>query len=215
MKLRIFAYSVLLLIGLGYLSVQTRIADRVQNRLAYAGLVAQLDNESDPSRPVMLAQYDRTDHLVLAGATHLLGDSIAFKAPFKGPCIANRGIGGERSDQLLANVDRWPSLRRAGAVVIAVGTNDVWQRRPEALGRNVEAILRRIDAPVTLVGLTADIKGIEEANAVLRSSCRTNCTFILPVGARAEDGIHLTRKGYEQIAARVPLRCGQAVPTGV
>ena len=215
MKYRIALYAALLIGALWLLAVNSGVADRARDRLAYADLIAQRGNESDPSRPIMLAQYDRTDHLVLAGATHLLGDSIAFKAPFKGPCIANRGIGGERSDQLLANVDRWPSLRRAGAVVIAVGTNDVWQRRPEALGRNVEAILRRIDAPVTLVGLTADIKGIEEANAVLRSSCRTNCTFILPVGARAEDGIHLTRKGYEQIAARVPLRCGQAVPTGV
>lgn len=207
MKRRVIAYSILLIAGLVYLSVQTRITDRVRNRLAYADLVPQRDNETDPSRAFMLAQYDRTDHLVPAGATYFMGDSIAFKAPFEGSCIANRGIGGERSDQLLANLDRWPSLGRAGAVVIAVGTNDVWQHRPEELGRNVTAILERIEARTYLVGLTADLAGIEQANEILRRTCRGTCTFIQPVAARAADGIHLNPHGYAQIAARAPLRC--------
>ena len=207
MKLRIAAYSLLLVAGLVYLSFQTRLADRVRNRLAYADLVSQRSNESDPSRPYMLGEYDRGDPRVPLGATYIIGDSIAFRAPFEGPCIANRGIGGERSDQLLANLDRWPSLKRAGAVVIAIGTNDVWQHRPEPLEANVRALLDRIEAPTYLIGLTADLKGIAEANEVLRRTCVGKCTFIEPVAARAEDGIHLTAEGYRQIAAVAPLRC--------
>lgn len=207
MNVRVLILSALLLLGLAYLSFQTGIADRVRNRLAYADLVPQRDNVGDPSRAIMLAHYDRTDPLVPAGATYFIGDSIAFKAPFEGPCIANRGIGGERSDQLLANLHRWPSLGRAGAVVIAIGTNDVWQWRPERLGENFSALIDRIDAPTYVIGLTADIDGIAEANEVLRRACVGTCTFIEPVGARAEDGIHLTPQGYAQIAARAPLRC--------
>ncbi len=209
MRRRVLILSVLLLAGLVFLSFQTRLVDRVRNRLAYADLVPQRNNEGDPSRPIMLAQYDRTDHLVPAGAIYLLGDSIAFKAPFEGPCIANRGIGGERSDQLLANLDRWPSLKRAGAVVIAIGTNDVWQWRAERLGANVRALIDRIDAPTYLIGLTADIGGMAEANEVLRRACTGKCTFIEPVNARHEDGIHLTPHGYAQIARQIPMACSR------
>lgn len=209
MRRRILAYSFLLLGGLVFLSFRTGIADRVRNHLAYADLVPQRGNEDDPSRAFTLAQYDLADPLVPAGATYFIGDSIAFKAPFEGPCIANRGLGGERSDQLLANFGRWPSLTRAGVVVIAIGTNDVWQDRPEQLGRNVAAILDRIEAPTYLIGLTADLGGIAEANEVLRRACVGKCSFIEPAGARAEDGIHLTPGGYAQIAAQAPLRCSQ------
>lgn len=207
MRRRVFILSILLAAGLAYLSFQTQLVDRVRNRLAYADLVPQRDNESDPSRVSMLAHYDRTDPLVPTGAAYFLGDSIAIKAPFDGPCIANRGIGGERSDQLLANLNRWPSLRRAGAVVIAIGTNDVWQHRPERLGPNVRALIDRIDAPTYVIGLTADIEGIAKANEALRRACTGKCTFIQPGGARHEDGIHLTPEGYAQIAAVAPLRC--------
>lgn len=207
MRTRVFILSVLLLAGLVLLSFQTGLANRVYTRLAYADLVPARANLTDPSRAAMLAHYDRSDPIVPAGATWFIGDSIAFNAPFDGPCVVKRGIGGERSDQLLANLRRWPSLARAGAVVIAIGTNDVWQDRPERLGENVRAILDRIEAPTYLVGLTANLGGIAEANEVLRRACVGNCTFIQPVDARHADGIHLTRAGYAQIAARAPLRC--------
>ena len=207
MNRRVAIYCALLALGVVALIFTSGAAGRIQNRLAYAGLVPQRNNESDPTRAPMLKIYDQADHRVPAGATIFLGDSIAFKAPFGGPCFANRGIGGERSDQLLANLDRWPSIDRAGAVIVAIGTNDVWQWRADALGPNVAAILDRIEAPVTLIGLTADIDGIEQANAVLRGVCREGCTFLLPVGARAEDGIHLTANGYAQIAGQAGLRC--------
>ena len=207
MSSRATVYAILLVGGLVLLAFTSGAVAWARNELAYAGLVAQRDNEDDPSRAAAIERYDREDHAVPAGATILLGDSIAYKAPFAGPCIANRGLGGERSDQLLANLERWPSLDRAGAVLIAVGTNDVWQRRPERLGKNVAAILARIDAPVFLVGLPADLDGIAEANAVLRAACGDGCTFIDPAGARAGDGIHLSAEGYARIAAIAPVDC--------
>ncbi len=207
MRTRVFVYSVLLLAGLVVLAVRAGIVDRARDRFAYAGLVAGRGNEDDASRDAMLAHYDRVDSSVSAGVTYFIGDSIAFRAPFGGPCVANRGIGGERSDQLLANLDRWPSLARAGAVAVSIGTNDVWQRRPEQLGANVRALIERIEAPTYLIGLTADIEGIAEANEVLRRACVGTCTFIQPVGALAKDSIHLAPNGYAQIAARTPLRC--------
>lgn len=207
MKGRTIAYSILLACGLAVLAFTSGGVDWARDKLAYAGFVPQRDNEDDPSRAAAIDRYDRSDHLVPAGATILLGDSIAYKAPFAGPCIANRGLGGERSDQLLANLDRWPSIDRAGAVVIAIGTNDVWQRRPERLGENVAAILARIDAPVFLVGLPAELDGIADGNAMIRKACRKDCTFVDAIGARAEDGIHLSAEGYARIAALVPLDC--------
>ena len=207
MKGRITAYLVLLACGFGVLAFTSGGVNWARDKLAYAGLIAQRGNEDDPSRAAAILRYDRSDHLVPAGATILLGDSIAYKAPFAGPCVANRGLGGERSDQLLANLDRWPSIDRAGAVVIAIGTNDVWQRRQEHLGANVAAILARIEAPAFLVGLPADLDEIRDATAVLRRACGDGCTFIDPTGARAADGIHLSAEGYARIAAVAPLDC--------
>ncbi|MCY7340237.1 MAG: hypothetical protein LH465_09880 [Sphingomonas bacterium] len=210
MNYRIALYVVLLIAALWLLAVNSGLADRARSRLAYADLVAQRDNERDPSRPIMLAQYDREDRLVPAGATVLIGDSIAFKAPFMGRCIANRGIGGERSDQLLANLGRWSSLRRAGAVVIAIGTNDVWQHRPEGLGERVAAIVERIDAPIFVLGLSARLRGVPEANRALRRACRGRCTFVEPTGEVAPDGIHLSPRDYLNLAARLPRECDRA-----
>jgi|GEM_PF-3960825 len=207
MNRRILALSVLLGAGLVVLAFTSGAANHVRSRLAYAGLVAQQGNERDPSRAPMLAEYDRGDPLVPAGATVLIGDSIAFRAPFEGSCIANRGIGGERSDQLLANLARWRSLDRANAVVVAIGTNDIWQRRPDGLGGRVAAIVERISAPVYLLGLSADLPGMAAANAHLRRACSGRCTFIEPIEALAPDGIHLSRAGYALLAAQLPLRC--------
>lgn len=207
MNRRVLFLMVLLIAGLVVLLVMSGGAEQIRNRVAYAGWIPQRDNLRDSSRVAALDRYDRGDRLVPTGATVILGDSIALRAPFKGPCVVNRGIGGERSDQLLANLERWPSLGRAGAVVLAVGTNDVWQWRPETLERNVAAILERIEAPVLLIGLTANLDGVDEANEILRRTCRANCTYFKPVAARAEDGIHLTRQGYAQIAGRAPLTC--------
>jgi len=207
MNRRILVLLLLLAAGLVALTFTSGASNHVRNRLAYAGLVAQIGNEGDPGRAPILEHYDRTDSRVPAGATILIGDSIAQRAPFAGPCIANRGIGGERSDQLLANLGRWPSLDRAGAVVVAIGTNDVWQRRPQGLGQRVAAILDRIAAPVYLIGLSADLEGIVEANRELRRACRGGCTFIEPTAALAPDGIHLSAEGYERLAAQLPLRC--------
>ena len=209
MNVRIALYIILLIGALWLLAGNIGLAARIHSRLAYADLVAQRDNLGDPSRPIMLAQYDREEPLVPAGAIILMGDSIAYKAPFEGRCIANRGIGGERSDQLLANLGRWPSLRRASAVVIAIGTNDVWQHRPEGLGKNVAAIIARIDAPTYVLGLSAKLRGVAEANRILRAACRGRCTFIESGGEVAPDGIHLAPAGYARLAAHLPKLPGE------
>lgn len=207
MKLRVTAYIVLLLGLLVVLAFRINADELVRDRLVTARLIPPRSNVTDPSRAPMLAVYDRTDHLVPAGATVLIGDSIVFRAPFAGPCIANRGIGGERSDQLLANLDRWPSIDRAGAVVIAIGTNDVWQRRPEGLGKRVSAILDRIEAPAYLLGLGSDLEGIDEANRELRRACRDNCTFVDPPKLLLDDGIHPAPQSYAELARQLPLDC--------
>lgn len=207
MTRRSLALALLLLLALALLAGRSGLVEKFRDRLAYADIIPQRSNEGDPSRAAMIAEYDRADPLVPAGATILLGDSIAFRAPFTGRCVANRGLGGERSDQLLANLNRWRSIDRAGAVVVAVGTNDVWQDRPQRLGANIRAIVDHIAAPVYLIGLSAQIDGIAAANAVLRRACGPGCTFVDPGADLADDAIHLSPAAYAALGRRLPLRC--------
>jgi len=188
---------------LGYYGV----ARRVQGWMAYQDLAPQLDNESDPMRPAALARLADEDRAIPTGATILIGDSNVAHAPWHGDCLVNRGIGGERSDQLLANVADWRSLDRAEAVVIAIGTNDVWQWRAEGLEQRVAAIVQRIEAPTLLLGLSARLRGIDAANAALRRACTGRCRFIEPIDELGPDGIHLSQRGYQALAKRLALPC--------
>ncbi len=106
---------------------------------------------------------------------------------------------------MLANVADWRSLDRAEAVVIAIGTNDVWQWRAEGLEQRVAAIVRRIEAPTLLLGLSAKLRGIDAANAALRRACTGRCRFIEPIDDHGPDGIHLSQRGYQALAKRLAL----------
>ena len=69
MKGRITAYLVLLACGFGVLAFTSGGVNWARDKLAYAGLIAQRGNEDDPSRAAAILRYDRSDHLVPAGAT--------------------------------------------------------------------------------------------------------------------------------------------------
>ncbi|MDQ3077220.1 MAG: hypothetical protein M3Q83_00075 [Pseudomonadota bacterium] len=186
---------------------RTDIVDRISYQLAVYGLITPGGNEDVPGRAAALDAFRRDDPGVMPTALLLIGDSIVRRAPYRGACIVNRGIGGERSDQLLSNLDDWPSTGRVRGVVVSIGTNDVWQRRSEGLGQRVSEILGRIAAPTYLLGLSADLPGIAGANIELRRVCTGKCTFVEPVDALLGDGIHLAPAGYAKLARQLPLRC--------
>lgn len=143
-------------------------------------------------------QFERLPKSVPEGSVVILGDSIAQRAPWNG---VNLGVGGLRSDQL--GLSHYPPFNNARAVILSIGTNDVWQLRAEGLGGRVSSILRQIHAPVYLLAISSRHPGVDEANRELSSACNRNCTFIAPTKHLRRDDTHLTSEGYAELAARI------------
>jgi hypothetical protein len=164
---------------------------RLRYGLALTGL-AQL-----PEHDVTSAVQDRSRIAVPQGSTVFLGDSLAYYAPWNG---VNLGIGGIRSDQLLDALDLLPNIRRAGEVMLAVGTNDLLQLRGSGLGERVAAILDRIP-PARIIGIAGRIRGADRANAELRT---LGCPFYL-TRLTEPDGIHISPEGYAELSRALEL----------
>jgi len=109
--------------------------------------------------------------------------------------VLNRGINGQRSDEILARFARDVVRERANYVIVLAGVNDIYQRRPqEHLRENLDAMYRlALDArivPVTATVLPYDrhrrtlgdrlqggapstARAIREVNAWIAASART------------------------------------------
>lgn len=164
---------------------------RIEWRLMKLGLVSYWP--IDPSE--QLKQLPKT---IPPRSIVMLGDSIARRAPWNG---VNLGIDGLRSDQL--DLHRYPSLHQARAVILSLGTNDVWQLRASGLGVRVARILRQISAPVYLLAISSHHPGVDEANRQLRLACQRGCAFIGQTRYLSRDDTHLAPEGYAELAARI------------
>ncbi len=207
MKRLLLAIMTGLLVACAYTLWQTDLWDQTRYRLAVAGLVRSGSNEGFSGRRETLDSFAADDAAVKPGSVMLIGDSIVRSAPYRGDCLVNRGIGGERSDQLLANMRRWPSLDRAGAVIISIGINDVFQLRDEGLGARIAEILGQIDAPTYLLAMKAELPGIDRGNRVLKNACTGRCQFVDYPAVLIDDRIHLAAESYVALARRLPLNC--------
>ena len=138
--------------------------------------------------------------------------------------VLNRGINGERSDQITARFDRDVLAERPDAVVIIAGVNDVYQGRPAAqvtpvlLGLYERA--GRESIPVVAGSIVPYNTATPAANAVMReinrwiqdeASRRANLAFVDTRAATAAaddpdrlagspDGLHPDVDGYRRMA---------------
>jgi lysophospholipase L1-like esterase len=195
------AYVAALHVALAVALAKTDLIERVQVRL---GMRAPAEWSGLVSMRVVLAAQDAT---VPDGAVIFLGDSItqALATAAVAPLSVNFGISGQRSDQLNASMDSYRSLSRAGAVVVAIGVNDIRQGRSDGIEHRYRAILGKIppSVPVVMSSVTP-IRGVDVSQVVEagRRACseRPLCRFvdasIIPADALMTDGVHLSPRGY-------------------
>ncbi len=186
------------------------------------------------------AQRARRDQLVALpvrpGAVVMLGDSITEQGEWSELLphvpVANRGVGGEVTSQLLHRVDG--ALRSPAAVIILIGTNDLSMgEAPRVIARNISKALDRIAlrAPETPVVVQSVMprqpkyaNEIREINsrvwdaAAVRRVRYLDLWPVLSDGAdslRSEytfDGLHLNGAGY---TAWAPLLSRELAQLGI
>lgn len=205
MKPAPLAYLVLLHVALAALVVKGDFVHRAALRLG-------MSQESDaPFIEDMRRLHEWSDPHVPNGAVIFLGDSITQALPTAAvaPLSVNYGIAGQRSDQLLKSMSLYHSMARARAVVVMIGTNDVWQGKEGGLEGRYRAILSKVPAGVpVLFNSIPPISGRDTAHIVqaARLACldSVRCTFLDTNAALrapdslAADGIHLSQAGYRR-----------------
>ena len=175
----------------------------------------------------MVGHHARVARAVAPGAVLFLGSSSVqgLNVLRVTPRGINFGIGGDTTGGLLDRLDKLP-LAKAGAVVLAIGRNDLVHGAPAEALRSFEQILAAIPAsvPVFVNGtqpvappaefpwLKTPRNSVERFNAGIRQRCeaRAGCSYIPldqvlagPDGYflarfRERDGLHLNRAGYRR-----------------
>jgi len=168
--------------------------------------------------------HTRMDPSIPAGATIFIGDSITQGlATSVADKSVNFGIGSDTTLGVVIRIKQYDSLRRAKALVLAIGINDFLWRDDEAILTNYKTILASIPEtlpvvlsallPIDEMTLEADHKNtrVVRVNEMLRAMAAdySNVTFLdigsLLSGADGNlksefhvgDGIHLNAAGNE------------------
>lgn len=138
--------------------------------------------------------------------------------------VLNRGINGQRTDQVLARFERDVTKERAAVVIVLAGVNDIYQgRSTESVERNLETMygLAKQGEMVLLAAtiLPYNTAGREEAGAIKavnkwiekasKAPGRLFCDTNLAVRDKANpnllaaspDGIHPDVEGYKRMGA--------------
>lgn len=136
--------------------------------------------------------------------------------------VLNRGVNGERSDQILSRFERDVVAERPSVVIVLAGVNDIYQGRAlSSLKRNIEAMYALAErsgiVPVAATILPYNTAGpkecssIEEVNAWVdnasRAPGRLFCDTNLAVRdkgdpgrlASSPDGLHPDVEGYRRM----------------
>lgn len=199
------------------------------------GYVDAAGPDSVVNRPIYkeaLTQHLSRDSAVQAGAVVLVGDSIIHNIPNAGARIAgavNYGIIGDTTAGILARMPQYKSIRKARAVVLEGGVNDLpfGAGFDEQIVANYRSMLKEI--PPTVKVIAIGIFPVDEAtpkarpgwNARIRAinrslweACRAlpNCS-VEDFGGQltdsdgnlreryhaAGDGIHLNNIAYSEV----------------
>jgi lysophospholipase L1-like esterase len=188
--------------------------------------IKYLSPEVDSYYRKKVRQHLKMEASIPDGSIIFIGDSMTqdlsvFSVTEKG---VNFGIGGDTTVGVLKRIDRYEILRRAGAVVMAIGINDIPRRENEEIIENYKKIVGKLpkDVPIFFSSiLPVDEKAakrhqnnrINELNRALNVICGEygNVTYIdtgaglkdYPSGSlKSEfhkgDGLHLNETGYKQ-----------------
>jgi hypothetical protein len=187
------------------------IAYLVLLHLALASALWKRYTAESPFIPAMRQVHQDMESNVPAGAAIFLGDSITQRLVTSNvaPLSVNYGIGWQRSDQLIESMKGYESIQRASAVYIAIGVNDLLQKRQDGIDGRYRTILQAIPARIPVVlssvsplpTLDSDVvKGVRDAGARACAE-RPGCVFVdllalLPAAGLQPDKVHLSAQGY-------------------
>jgi lysophospholipase L1-like esterase len=138
--------------------------------------------------------------------------------------ILNRGVNGQRSDQILSRFERDVVAENPKVVIVLAGVNDIFQRRStDFVKRNLEGMYAQAErngiVPLVTTVLPYNVAGEEERNSIRevnswaesasRAQGRLFCDTNLAVRNKADpnllesspDGLHPDVEGYKRMGA--------------
>lgn len=214
-----FVHAILLLVV-----VKPDLVARFENRLGFRSETAQPEITDHFRR--MMRYHERIDGSVPDGAVVFIGDSHT-----QGLCAdavimpsVNYGIGSDTTVGVLSRLPKYCCLKRASAVVLAIGINDMKWRDNAAILANYKNILQALpsECPIVVSALfpvdATALKDprfsntrVREFNQALDGLCGTDwrCVFVdvsskladeggsLSKGLQDGDGVHLNNDGYQ------------------
>ena len=217
----VITYIVCIHVLLGFALLKSGFVDRFQKKL---GIRQTKQTEIADYLHPMVRLHTHMDDNVPDGAVVFIGDSIT-----QGLCVSavvalsvNYGISGDTTAGVLQRLATYRSMRRAGAIVMAIGSNDLNFRTNEQILRNYLSIAEQMPKNVPVIFsavLPVDEKAhkrwrgwnqrIQALNADLKSfiSKSKNLFFVdagyflvdvqgnLAREYHAGDGLHLNAKG--------------------
>ncbi len=173
----------------------------------------------------MMTYHRYMDGNIPEGAVLFIGDSITqgLCTVAVWECSVNYGIGSDTTVGVLQRLPDYSSMSRAGAVVVAIGVNDLARRDNAEILVNYKKIMENIpqhtlllfSAVLPLDERDKDVKEdrnprIRELNKSLADLCKADsrCSFLDSTPALADDtgnlnpsyhvgdGVHLNTEGY-------------------
>jgi lysophospholipase L1-like esterase len=220
-KYMIITYIVFVHAVLGFVFLKNNSHKQLENT---ASGNQKVSNERLEFFNHMVFYHSRMDGNVPFGSVVFIGDSITQGLCVSAvvPCAVNYGIGYDTTEGVLQRLPVYNSIKRAGAVVIAIGINDFRQRNNEDILHNYLIIAERIPENIPVVfsavlpldeKVLHDCQGwnqrIRDLNEGLKNFCEKsgNHFFVdagpylldnqgnLSVEFYDGDGIHLNSKG--------------------
>ena len=149
-KMLIIAYIVFIHVLLGVVLLKSDFIARIQYKLG-ASTVAS--GEISEEYPRMVLYHSRMDGNVPEGAVIFVGDSIiqSLYVAAVAPDSVNYGISNDTTVGLLQRLPTYGAIKRAGAVVVAIGTNDLTYRNNEEILRNFATIAEQLPKNIPVI----------------------------------------------------------------
>lgn len=138
-------------IFLAIVLIKTDFTERVANRIGLR--ISRSFPEITENYKRMLLFHRRMDGNVPNGAVIFIGDSLT-----QGLCVSavaspsvNYGIGNDTTVGVLNRLSEYPSIERAGAVVLAIGINDMERTPNEEIIENYRKIIEQMPKGVPVI----------------------------------------------------------------
>jgi lysophospholipase L1-like esterase len=239
--LAVVGYVLAVHLALLFVLMRTDFWDRMIRRAGLSGAHEMSINRR--TYHLMHTILEDIDRKLRAGPIVLLGDSFVEKIPSGpiGSTALNLGIGGLSARELAEEIGRYPSLGRAAAIVLAIGTNDLCgeDADDEEMARRLGLVAGRLPSNVPLlwssIAPTASASAggrcgisperIQSANATIGRLCgaRVGCVYSNGFSRLADsqgrlapqfdagDGVHVNAAGYALWEAQLAADLSRAL----